>query len=279
MRMGENSLLKLLIHSKWLQQHEKFRNCCKLSSMFILKIVTGNKGIKKNIGSRGGTFRFDYEFAFSDFQSWGIGHNNAFDTILKVCEGKRVIFDIGAHIGLCSMPVSKVISEDGLVYAFEPAKTNVQHFLRNIEYSGIINIKLFPYLVGEETKENVPFYETHYVTGMNSIVSYKDDDTYKVIDKKQVSLDDFCAHNRIIPEVIKIDVEGAEIEVLKGAKNVLKRYRPIIILSVHPKHLRLLGDSIESLKILITSLGYRILGMDRKVVSDLGLKEYLLEPV
>lgn len=68
MRMGENLLLKLLIHSKWLQQHEKLRNCCKQSSMFILKIVTGNKGIKKNIGGMKGTFRFDYEFAFSNFR-------------------------------------------------------------------------------------------------------------------------------------------------------------------------------------------------------------------
>lgn len=279
LKMKCNSVMNLISHSEWFEKHARVKEFCKIFAILVLKIVTGNKGIKKRIGSIGGIFRFDYTFAFSDFQSWGAGHNDGFKTLLMVCKGKKVVFDIGSHIGLCSMPISKIIEGCGIVYAFEPSKTNLYYFFKNIQYNGINNIKLLPLLVGDETKISVPFYESHQITGMNSIVSYKNDSTYKITYKKQVSLDDFCTDNRIYPEVIKIDVEGAEIKVLKGAKNVLKNYRPIIILSAHPKHLDLLGESVENLRNLISCLGYKILDMDRQIVSDIGLREYLLEPM
>jgi len=277
--MESNLLIKLLSNSKWLQQHERFRKFLKSYAMLILKVATLNKGIKKRIGSMGGTFRFDYNFAFSDFQNWGAGHNNAFKTLLQLCEGKKVIFDLGAHIGLCSLPISKVVEEGGIVYAFEPSEINMHYLSRNIHYSSISNIRLIPFLVGDKNRLDVPFYESDYVAGMNSIVRYKNDGSYKLSNKRQVSIDDFCENNLIVPEVIKIDVEGAEIKVLEGAKNVLKKYRPIIVLSVHPKHLNLLGSSVENLKNIIAGLGYNILDINRQIVYDLGLREYVLEPL
>jgi len=247
-------------------------------SMAALWIMTGGRGIKKNIGA-GGAFRFDYSFAFSDFQSWGTGHNNAFQALLEMCEGRKVVFDIGAHIGLCSMPVSRVIGESGTVYAFEPSKTNMDCLSKNLGYNNIDNVKLMPFLVGEKSGMKVPFHESDEVAGMNSIARYKGDDTYKITYREQVSIDDFCADHHIIPEIIKIDVEGAESKVLRGAENVLKNCRPLIVLSVHPKHLRLLGDSVDHLKNLIESLGYKILEMNGEIASDLSFKEYLLEPL
>ncbi len=270
---------KLVTHNKWLQQHALFRKSIKRPLMFALKIITSNRGLRKNIGFRGGYFRFDYAFAFHDFASWGTGHNNAFETLLRVCVGKKVVFDVGAHIGLCSMPLSKVISPLGMIYAFEPAKTNLKYLSKNITYSGLTNIKVLPNLVGKITEENVPFYEANYITGMNSVVSYKKNDSYKITYKNQISLDGFCRDNGVIPEVIKIDVEGAEIDVLKGAQKTLKIHRPTIILSVHPRHLELLGESVENLRSLIAELKYKILDEGRHVVSNFELREYLLEPI
>ncbi len=282
MQIEQILLVKLLTQSKWIQKHETVRMHCKNSAMFLMKIATGNRGLIKNIGSNDWAFRFDYNFAFQDFQHWGDRHNNLFKTLLHVSERKKVIFDIGAHIGLCSMPVSKVVGKGGKVYAFEPSETNMHYFLKNIQYNNINNIKLIPYLVGEKSRLDVPFYESKYVAGMNSIVPYKNDGSYKCIKKRQVSLDDFCAENNISPDVIKIDVEGAEAGVLKGARNILLTCRPKIILSVHPNHLTLLGESLEDLGILIRSLKYEILDADRRIVHDFNLKaelkEYLLEP-
>lgn len=277
--MGKNLLLKLLIHSKWLQQHEKFRNCCKLSSMFILKIVTGNKGIKKNIGGMKGTFRFDYEFAFSNFRDWGKEHNNGFKTLLDVSIGKNVIFDIGAHIGLCTLPLSRAVDRNGMVYAFEPAEANLNYLRKNIIYNKISNIKVIPCLVGEESKSKVSFFESRLQSVMNSLILYKDNGTFAMTHKRQISLDDFCSKNNIIPDVIKIDVEGGEICVLRGARDILTKHRPVVILSVHPRHLRLMRSSIDDLKQLIKSLRYKITDIDGKMANELLLSEYLLKPV
>ena len=133
-------------------------------------------------------------------------------------------------------------------------------------------------MVGRKTDEEILFYESVEVAAMNSIVPYKNDNTYYQLKKRQVSIDDFCEKNLIIPEVIKIDVEGAEIQVFEGAKSTLNKYHPIIILSVHPKHLNLLGDSVDKLLNLIKSNGYNIFNVDGSIPSILEFKEYLLKP-
>ncbi|MBI5740387.1 MAG: FkbM family methyltransferase [Nitrospirae bacterium] len=273
-----NSSIKLLQGSELLQRHKGFKTLLKRAYMTALKIATRGKGINKNIGA-GGAFRFDYTFAFSDFQSWGTGHNNAFQVLLKMCEGRKVVFDVGAHVGLCSMPVSRVIGEGGVVYAFEPSKTNMDRLSKNLAYNNIDNVKLLPHLVGDKSRANVPFHESYEVTGMNSIARYKGDDTYSITYKDQVSIDDFCADHDIIPEIIKIDVEGAESGVLRGAENVLRNHRPVIVLSVHPRHLQLLGDSVDNLKNIIEGVGYGILDMNGAPAGELGFREYLLKPL
>jgi len=274
-----NSLINGLHKSQWLQQHEKIREFGKLISMHLLRVITLNKGIKKNIGGMDGTFRFDYVFAFSNFKDWGKEHNNGFRALLGISMGKKVVFDIGAHIGLCTLPLSKVVNRNGFVYAFEPAKTNLDYLRKNIIYNKIRNIKVIPCIVGEESKSKVSFFESRLKSGMNSLILYKDDGTFTMTYKRQISLDDFCSKNNIIPDVIKIDVEGAEIKVLHGAKNILSKYRPTIILSVHPRQLRIMGESVEGLKKVIESLRYKILDMDGKNINELKLSEYLLKPV
>jgi FkbM family methyltransferase len=53
----------------------------------------------------------------------------------------------------------------------------------------------------------------------------------------QITLDEFCDSRELKPELIKIDTEGAELNILKGAIEVLRRHKPTIILSVHPRTL------------------------------------------
>ncbi len=58
-------------------------------------------------------------------------------------------------------------------------------------------------------------------------------DGFSFIKAKKVSLDSYCNSNDIFPDLIKIDVEGDEIEVLKNSKEVLKR-KPSLFISIHP---------------------------------------------
>lgn len=190
-----------------------------------------------------------------------------------------MILDVGAHIGLCALPISKVIAPEGKVYAFEPGQGNVTYLKKHIAYNKIQNMEVYQNLVGETTKEEISFYESPEPTGMNAIVHYKDLPNANWVKRTQISLDDFCAQHHIVPDVIKIDVEGAEVGVLKGAQNIIRTHQPTIVLSIHPKHLELLGESEASLSTAIQNLNYTITDMAGQQVHKFELKEYLLQPM
>ena len=122
------------------------------------------------------------------------------------------------------------------------------------------------------------FYETSSDSGMNSLCQPENKGScYNKIVKEQITLDSFVEKNGCIPELIKIDVEGAEINVLRGAKSVLREHHPEIVISVHPKHLEILGYSVDELTKEIRGLGYQIYNIDGSQVNgNLQSGEYYL---
>ena len=94
--------------------------------------------------------------------------------------------------------------------------------------------------------------------------------------KKQVSIDSYCKINNLCPDLIKIDVEGAEINVLRGATDTIKRFKPLIFLSVHPNQILKLGGSEEILLEVIHSLGYSLSNIDGTQIDEFECLEYLM---
>jgi FkbM family methyltransferase len=235
------------------------------------------KGINKTLGDFG-KFRFSHEFAFYDFDSWGKEKNNGFNKLINLAKGKKIVFDIGAHIGLCSMPISRVLNESGICYAFEPAKGNMKFLKQHLRMNRINNVRVIENLVGDERLERVEFYEMNGDSGMNTISRVKKGEIeYKEIFKSQITIDGFVKESGFVPELIKIDVEGAEIKVLSGGQEVLRNNHPEIILSVHPKHIKDLGYTLEYLRKTISNLGYKIYNIDGTPVKDeLASREYYL---
>jgi len=177
------------------------------------------------------------------------------------------------------MPISRVIHREGCVYAFEPGDKNRLFLMKHIQYNDIQNVQVFRCLVGEKEDTNVPFFEQKdEVDGMNSIVVKKNPHLYTQSFKKQICLDDFCRQRGIVPEVIKIDVEGAELGVLKGAKNILTTHHPVVFLSVHPSRLHALGKSLEELQGVVADLGYVAYDVKGIRVDRFLLQEYVLRP-
>lgn len=257
----KNSLLKFLVKSIY---------------KIIMFPFTRN-GINVNIG-RMGFRRLDYNFAFSGYEDFGDRHNAGFKRWLECCKDKNDIFDIGAHIGLYTIPASSVIAADGIVYAFEPSETNRKYLKLHLKYNNINNVVIVPCLVGEESKKEQVFYENKNTDPMNSLHPKKNIGRYTKVHREQISLDDFHRKSGIKPDVIKIDVEGAECNVLKGAREVIAKYGPVIFLSVHPNQLTLFKSSTGELKDIIKSLRYSVREWDDKEVSEFELKEYILTP-
>lgn len=224
-----------------------------------------------------GPFLLDADFAFSDFTTWGAGHNRGFEKCVEACRGKHCVLDVGAHIGLLSLPVSRVLAPGGTVFAFEPAAGNLAYLRQHLDGNGITNVEVVDCLVGAEDDPHARFHERPGASGMNSVVARtKDAHAYRVTTKPQITLDRFCGTRNLHPEVIKIDVEGAELMVLEGAAATLSRARPMIFLSLHPGELAMLGHTLEDVQRLVRSLGYRLLDMDGRPARSLRLDEYLM---
>ena len=124
--------------------------------------------VSKRIGPYG-PFKLNRRFAFSNFSAWGAGHNRGFKVCIEAARGMSCVMDIGAHIGLVSLPLSSVIAKTGTVYAFEPATTNGSYLVEHIESNNIENVQVVVDLVGAEQLESVEFFQSADDSGMNTI--------------------------------------------------------------------------------------------------------------
>jgi FkbM family methyltransferase len=250
----------------WLWLGENYRRCVRGTNLVI----------RQRIGPYG-PFRLDARFAFSNFSNWGGGHNDGFRDCVKACRGKECVIDVGAHIGLVSLPALSVMAPAGTLVAFEPATANRNLLLRHLElngYSGRARVESA--LVGAEERAETQFFEMREHTGMNTVVPGAMDGRYESVARQQTTLDAYCARHDLAPDVIKIDVEGAELAVLEGGRDTIGRCRPLIFLSVHPRQIRLLGQTPELLMQLIESLGYVCRHVDGSPVTTFALREYIL---
>jgi FkbM family methyltransferase len=239
------------------------RNILKPSVVKLLNIITFGRGININIGGQG-IYKMSPEFYFSNWENFGDRHNGGFVYCLEQSKDKKSVLDVGAHIGLYSLPLSQRISPDGKIYAFEPSTVNRGYLKKHLELNDINNVEVYPYLVGKESNDSIDFYEdTTQVNPMGGLVWTKNiATTAEVVQKKMVTLDDFCLEKDIQPELIKVDVEGAEIDLLYGGKNIICKCLPIIVLSLHPNHIKLLGQSLNELTSFLDKVNYQCLTLD-----------------
>ncbi len=234
--------------------------------------------VSKMIGPYG-PFKLDRRFAFSNFSNWGGRHNRGFVTCIEAASGLETVFDIGAHIGLVALPLSRSIHPNGTVFAFEPASSNRNFLIDHIAANSITNIEIISELIGASSKKAVEFYESSGDSGMNTITDIGRRRGYDQTKINQITLDEFCSSRQLTPQLIKIDTEGAELNILRGASDTLKKHQPTIFLSVHPNHLAELGGTVEELEELITAAGYTVTNMDGTVVRPIELTEYIVSPV
>lgn len=235
-----------------------------------------SKNYSQNIGPYG-PFLLDGYFAFSDFSKWGEGHNNGFESCIEACKEASCFVDIGAHIGLVTMPAAKMLKGRGHVYAFEPSKINNQFLRRHVAANSLQNVTVSDLLVGENNG-SVDFFETVYPNGQNSKVITSRVNSYLKCKREQVTLDQYVAEEKIVPDIIKIDVEGAEVSVLAGAIKTIELFKPLIYLSVHPKELKETPEGLAGLIDLIGEIGYCCVEIDGSQVVNYRLAEYILKP-
>lgn len=133
-----------------------------------------------------------------------------------------IALDIGANVGQYSLLLSRVCER---VFAFEPLPRNLHFLHRTLEVNRVDNVTIVPCAVGEKLTLGA------IRTAENSALATLDDDGAQPA--AIMSCDEFVAQYGAVPSLIKVDVEGAEVNVLKGAAELLREHRPVVLLSTH----------------------------------------------
>lgn len=135
-----------------------------------------------------------------------------------------VFVDVGANIGFLSLAAAAKVGKSGKVFAFEPMPSTHQLLEENKNLNAFEQLVVVPKALGNEIKK-ATIYSEHQNRGGASIVNQRSE---KGVEIEVTRLDEFDFGSKI--NMLKIDVEGYEWEVLKGAVNTLKRDKPILIL-------------------------------------------------
>jgi FkbM family methyltransferase len=147
-----------------------------------------------------------------------------------VKRGMRVL-DIGAQSGFYSLLLSRLIGPEGLVFAFEPLPANYRILEENVSLNHISNVVVIREAVSDQSGEisfEFPHEEASLVAG-----PILEGDNLGRFQVPSISLDDFAHQTGHHVHFIKMDVEGAETAVLRGAVQTLRTFHPPMIVELH----------------------------------------------
>ena len=219
-------------------------------------MLTGGKGIRRTF--QGNTVRMPTTY-FRYFQKEYEADNFNFINA-QVKEGMTIL-DIGSHIGLMAVVFGKKVGNTGKVYAFEPTPSTSRILQETVRINHGNNISVEPYALADQ-KGKLSFYiSNHLADNSNSLVNnHRTDRQESKVEVDVNTVDDFVKERNIAKvDFIKVDVEGAEFKLLKGAQQTIRRDQPLIILAIHPDSIKNFGDSTAEIWDLLKNLGYRIL--------------------
>ena len=179
--------------------------------------------------------------------------------MLEVLKPGECFLDIGANVGFYSLLASRIVGAQGQVHAFEPFPRNVSYLKQHVELNRLQNVTIYPVALSDGPDRTMNFATSINPSSGHLQGERSDENSIPV---RVTSLDTLWSQKEFpCPSVIKIDVEGAEFNVLQGGMNMLNECRPVILLAGH-------GTVVQNRCCeLLESLGYRV-EIDRDGKND-----------
>jgi FkbM family methyltransferase len=183
----------------------------------------------------------------------------------QVKKGMQII-DIGAHIGLFSACSSQLTGPTGKIICFEPTPGTFSILEDTLRLNHCDNVTAVQAAVSE--KEGIATFYVSSTAGCNSNSLIKNQWGGNPVgyEVRLVTIDGIVAENNFKPSLIKIDAEGAELDVLKGGIKTFRDYKPVLILGLHPDFIKEKGDSPEAIWDFLEAVPY-IIKLDGKEMT------------
>jgi len=151
--------------------------------------------------------------------------------LLALLANPGVVVEVGANMGIHTVPMATALAKQNrMLFAFEPQPIVFQQLCANLALNGLMNVRAFPYACGREKGPlmfQVPDYTRPGNFGGTALNSGRQSDARREI-VQCIRLDDLLEEDAV--GLLKIDVEGFELEVLQGCQEILARCHPFLYL-------------------------------------------------
>lgn len=163
------------------------------------------------------------------------------DLFIEHAKGKKCFLDIGSFDGVFSQVFTQ-LNNDGVAFAFEPFDE---------PFNRLLNVSVGKNMVCYQAALSDNSGKLKLYTGGGHLNSNKTGEDSKEVYVNAITGDSFCfgCYPNIEPDILKIDVEGMELQVLRGLQNVIAKHKPVILLELHLSRLKN-EDILEIMKII-----------------------------
>ena len=191
----------------------------------------------------------------------GVYEKNETELFRSKIKPAMTIIDIGANLGYYTVIASCSAGERGLVIAFEPEPNFFKLLSKNIIRNNLKNVAIFEMAIADKNGE-ADLFLSEENKGNNSLISSEKLDSF--VSVKTATLDDFLSAKKIaMVDMIKMDIEGAEILALEGMKNTLAKYRPLLFLEFSPHSIIKINRNPMDFLSTLRGIGYSIFEINK----------------
>ncbi len=191
---------------------------------------------------------------------------NEFSVLQKILRPGMTFVDVGANIGLYTLFAANKVGATGKVVAFEPSSREYEMLEQNIAVNALYNVRAIKRAVSNRDGEVELLVASLKNSGHNTVGKFGYATALERTESVAAErLDEIIAregYERV--DVIKMDVEGAELAALQGAMNTLRRLHPALLVEISDRTLEHQGASSREVLDLLASEGYRFYGFDEQ---------------
>jgi len=174
---------------------------------------------------------------------------------MEIIKQRNIVLDIGASIGYYTLIAARIVGEQGKVYAIEPSPKNIEILRKNVEANSFEKIvEIHQKAISNQSGKIKLFISDKanlHTTFKSKLVRQKQVNFITSLEVPSITVDEFL-NDKTPPDLIKMDIEGAEVEVIKGMKKTLASNKNMyLFIEIHPQLLddtTLMCDFLETLK-------------------------------
>lgn len=205
------------------------------------------------------------DYVIPAWYEWNFWEPSVQLALRDLCRPGETVFDVGVNAAALSVLMSRLVGPRGIVFGFEASLRIVDKAQFNLVQNGCANVQLFHRAVYRTTGERLAIFEGSHLN--DSIFSLGTGEAKSSV--LSVSLDDFTEYWGAQPNLIKMDVEGAEFDALMGSTKLIEACWPHLILELQPSDPRCIEWLLPRGYVALDLSTYRFLAKATDISSGL----------